>query len=92
MAILADHLVGSISAAILFDLPPQMFASVITIYPIERLTLALAAASIIFLLIISLQNTLMESETFHEKVEDAKKDDILNYVNEVKDMLEKEKK
>ncbi|KGK99137.1 hypothetical protein LI82_03660 [Methanococcoides methylutens] len=92
MAILADHLAGSISAAILFDLPPQMFVSVITIYPIERMTLALAAASIMYLLIISLQNTLMESDTFHENIQDAKKDDILNYVNEVKDMLEKDKK
>ncbi|WP_445474241.1 hypothetical protein ACT9XH_07580 [Methanococcoides methylutens] len=88
MAILADHLAGSISAAILFDLPPQMFASVITIYPIERITLAFAAASIIFLLIVALQNTLMESDTFQDKVEEAKKDDILSYVNDVKGMLE----
>lgn len=91
MAVLSDHLAGSISAAILFDLPSQMFASVITIYPVERITLAFAAASIMYLLIISLQNTLMESDTFHEKVEEAKRDDVLNYVNDVKDMIEKDK-
>ncbi|WP_135610651.1 hypothetical protein [Methanococcoides sp. AM1] len=90
MAILADHLAGSISAAILFDLPPQMFASVITIYPIERTTLAFAAAAITFLLIVALQNTLMESETFQDKVEEAKNDDVLSYVNDVKDMLEED--
>ncbi|WP_440952877.1 hypothetical protein [Methanococcoides sp. FTZ1] len=90
MAILSDHLVGSISAAILFDLPPQMFASVIMIYPIERITLALAAASIIYMLVISLQNTLMESETYHEQIRESKSKDVLNYVDEVKDMLEKD--
>ncbi|WP_135603907.1 hypothetical protein [Methanococcoides sp. NM1] len=90
MAILADHLAGSISAAILFDLPPQMFASVITIYPIERITLAFAAASIIFILIVTLQNTLMESDTFHDKMKEAKKEDILDYVNDIKDILEKD--
>jgi hypothetical protein len=92
MAILSDHLAGSISAAIIFDLPPQMFASVVTIYPIERITLALAAAFIMYLLIISLQSTLMESETYHEQVQEKKEAEILNYVDEVKGMLEKDDK
>ncbi|MGM0771129.1 MAG: hypothetical protein ACQESU_05925 [Halobacteriota archaeon] len=92
MAILADHLAGSISATILFDLPPQMFASVVMIYPIERITLALAAASIMYILIISLQNTLMESETYHGKIREKKEDEILNYVDEVKGILEDDNK
>ncbi|MEL4305952.1 hypothetical protein [Methanococcoides sp. LMO-2] len=92
MAILADHLAGSISATLLFDLPPQMFASVIMIYPIERVTLALAAAAIMYLVIISLQNTLMESETYHDQVREKKETEILNYVDEVKGMLEEDDK
>jgi len=90
IAILADHLAGSITAVILFDLPPQMFASVVTIYPIERITLAFAAAAIVYLLIIALQSTLMESETFQDKIEEAKMDELLSYVDNVKDIIDKE--
>jgi len=90
IAILADHLAGSITAAILFDIPPQMFASVVTIYPIERITLAFAAAAIVYLLIIALQSTLMESETFQDKVEDKKRDELFSYVDDVKDIIDKE--
>jgi len=90
IAILADHLAGSITATILFDLPPQMFASVVTIYPIERITLAFAAAAIVYLLIIALQTTLMESETFQDKVEEKKMDELFSYVDDVKDIIDKE--
>lgn len=90
MSILADHLAGSITAAIIFDLPPQMFASVVTIYPIERATLAFAAAAIVYLLVIALQNTLMESDTYKDKINEAKTDEILNYVDDVKNMMDEE--
>lgn len=67
-----------------------MFASVVTIYPIERITLAFAAAAIVYLLIIALQSTLMESETFQDKVEDKKRDELFSYVDDVKDIIDKE--
>ncbi|ABE52872.1 hypothetical protein [Methanococcoides burtonii] len=90
IAILADHLAGSITAAILYDITPQMFTSVIAIYPIERITLAFAAAAIVYLLIIALQSTLMESETFQNKIEEAKRNELLSYIDNVKDIINKD--
>ena len=92
MAILSDHIMGSTLAVIIYDLPAEMFSSVITLYPIERGILALATSSIVFLVNIALQSTLMESENFRDDIEKAKMEDISSYVDQVKEIIKDDRK
>jgi len=44
LAVLADHLAGSITAAIVFNLDADLFRKVVFLYPVERLILAFSAS------------------------------------------------
>ena len=91
VAILSDHMAGSISALIIFDLPAEMFESVVLIYPIERTILAIIAAFIMFMLAAALQNILMRSDEIDDTLEHVKMNIMLDYAkNDVKPILEKE--
>ncbi|MDO9518246.1 MAG: hypothetical protein Q7J10_09410 [Methanosarcinaceae archaeon] len=93
VAILSDHMAGSISALVIFDLPAEMFKSVVLIYPVERIILAIAAALVMFMLATALQNILVESDEIDDTIENIKMNIILNYIkNDVKPILEKQKK
>ena len=93
VAILTDQLAGSISALVIFDLPAEMFKSVVYIYPIERITLAFISALIMFMLTLFLHNILAESEEIDHEIEHIKTDILLDYaINDVKPLLEREKK
>lgn len=91
VAILSDHLAGSISALVIFDLPAELFGSVVFIYPVERIVLAFVSAIIMFMLAAVLHNILVESDEINYEIEHIKKDDLLDYAkNDVKPLLEKE--
>ena len=93
IAILSDHMAGSISALIVFDLPAEIFESVVLIYPIERSILAIAAASIMFMLAAALQNILMRPDEIDDTIEHVKMNIMLDYAkHDVKSILEKEQK
>lgn len=91
VAILSDQLVGSISALVIFDLPAELFGSVVFIYPIERIILAFVSALIMFMLAAVLHNILVESDEIDYEIEHVKKNILLDYAkNDVKPLLEKE--
>lgn len=93
VAILTDQLAGSISALIIFDLPAEVFESVIYIYPAERIILAFISAFIMFMLAAVLHNILTESDEIDHEIEHIKTDVLLDYAtNDVKSLLEKEMK
>ncbi|MBW6470408.1 MAG: hypothetical protein K0A90_04215 [Methanosarcinaceae archaeon] len=93
VAILSDHMAGSISALILFDLPAEIFESVVLIYPVERTILAIAAALVMFMLTAALQNILAASDEIDDTIENIKMNIMLDYVkNDVKPILKKQKK
>jgi hypothetical protein len=92
LAILSDHMAGNIAALVIYDLPASIFESVLFIYPIERTVLALAASFIMFMLVATIQLSLMNSYIIEDDIERAKMDSILGYVEkDVKKALEKEK-
>lgn len=91
IAILTDQLAGSISALIIFDLPAEVFESVVFIYPVERMILAFVSALIMFMLAAILHNILAESDEIDHEIEYIKNDILMDYTkNEVKPLLEKE--
>lgn len=93
LAVLSDHMAGSITALVLFDLPAEIFNSVIFIYPIERIILAIAAALVMFMLAFVLQNILMESDIIDDEIENVKMNAISDYINhDVKKILDKKEK
>jgi len=91
VAILSDQLVGSISALVIFDLPAELFESVVLIYPVERIILAFVSALIMFMLAAVLHNILVKSDEIDYEIEQTKKEILLDYaINDVKPLLEKE--
>ena len=93
VAILTDQLAGSISALVIFDLPAELFESVVYIYPVERIILAFVSALIMFMLTVFLHNILAESDEIDYEIEHIKTDILLDYAkNDVKPLLEKEMK
>ena len=93
VAILSDHMAGSISALVIFDLPAEIFESVVFVYPVERTILAVVAALIMFMLSAAVQNILMESDEIDDAIENVKMNIMLDYTkHDVKSVLEKEQK
>ena len=93
IAILSDQMAGSITALVLFDLPAEIFNSVIFIYPIERIILAAAAALIIFMLTFALQNILLESDLIDDEIENVKMSTISDYIkHDVNKVIKKQEK
>ena len=91
IAILTDQMAGSILALVIFDLPAEMFKSVVFIYPVERMILAFVSALIMFMLAAILHNILAESDEIDHEIEYIKNDILMDYTkNDVKPLLEKE--
>lgn len=63
IGILTDHMAGNITALIVYDIPASSFESVLLIYPIERAILALAASFIMFMLVVTIQLSIINSNT-----------------------------
>ncbi len=89
---LGDHILGSIAAILIFDLPADLFVGVVHIYPVERTILAFVSAFIMFMLIMVLRSTIMESQTFQEDIENENMEDYKEYVEDVKKILKNEEK
>ncbi|WP_300606955.1 hypothetical protein [Methanohalophilus sp.] len=92
LAVLADHLIGSIIAAFVFDLDANVYKEVIYLYPLERLILAFSAA--VFGYIVFMLVQVLTSENIRDRKEpftDVK--DIVDYIEtDVKAILHKERK
>lgn len=91
IAILTDQLAGSISALVIYDLPAELFGSVVFIYPIERIILAFVSTFIMFTLVAVLHNMLVESDEIDHDLEQIQKEILFDYAkNDVKPLLDKE--
>jgi hypothetical protein len=90
IAVLADHIAGSTSALIFYDLTPAMFNEVILAYPIERSILALFSTLIVFVLFLMFHTILQDITTFEGKAREIKEDTIEEYMQtEIKKILGK---
>ncbi len=92
LAVLADHLAGSIIAAFVFNLSADLYKEVIFIYPVERLVLAFSAS--VFGYLIFLWAQVFSTESHDDKEEpfvDVK--EMIDYIEtDVKAILQKNKK
>ena len=93
IAILSDHMAGSITAIIILDIPPQMFNEFLFIYPVERIILAVSGAFIAFMLI-QLEQYIIEGKYIvADEVEKTKMGSLREYLqNDVKTILDEERK
>ena len=93
IAVLSEQMVGSITALIIFDLPAQIYNSVLFIYPVERVILALPAAFIMGLLILLTRHTVMSAGTVDDVAEKKKIDSMMQYIkNDIKNVMDKDSK
>lgn len=93
IATLSEHMAGGITALIIFDLPAQIYNSVLFIYPVERMILALPAAFIMGLLILVTRHTVMFTESMEDVAEKRKIHSMVQYIkNDIKKVMEKESK
>ncbi len=91
LAVLGDHILGSTVSLLIFELPADLFVGVIYIYPVERTILAFVSAFIMFMLIMILRNTILESQTFREDIENENMEQCIEYVDDVKNIIKNEK-
>ena len=93
VAVLSEHMMAAVAALIIFDLPSEVYNSVLLIYPVERAILALPAAFIMGLLILFTRHTVMSAGTVEYVAEKRKIDSMMDYIkNDVKRVMEKESK
>ncbi|MCC7576123.1 MAG: hypothetical protein KK926_04715 [Methanomethylovorans sp.] len=93
ISVLADHIVGSTTALIFYDLPPAMFISVTLLYPVERSVLALCSAFVVYVLFLIVRVILQDIKTFEDKAREIKEGTIEDYMQiEVKKILDDQEK
>ncbi|WP_406659958.1 hypothetical protein V7O66_08895 [Methanolobus sp. ZRKC3] len=92
MGVLSDHLAGSIAYTYIYDLPAKVFNSVLFIYPLERVILALVAALIAFFFFSVLRDIILSSGNVEAEINTKKKQNLADYLNnDVHDILNEEK-
>lgn len=93
IAVLADHIAGSTTALIFYDLPPAMFISVALLYPVERSILALCSAFVVYVLFLMVRVILQDIKTFEDRAREIKEGTIEEYMQiEVKKILNEQEK
>ncbi len=93
ISVLADHIAGSTTALIFYDLPPAMFTSVSLLYPVERSMLALCSAFVVYVLFLMFHAILQDIRTFENRAQEIKEGNIEEYMQiEVKNILHKQEK
>ncbi|MEZ5334687.1 MAG: hypothetical protein R2741_05345 [Methanolobus sp.] len=80
MAVLADHMAGSITYYLLYDLHPQIYNSVIFVYPVERTLLAFFPAFLVYVLIVVFKDILLSSDDIEIALKDMKNKDLEEYL------------
>ena len=90
IAILSDHMAGSITAIITLDLPSQMFNEYLLIYPVERIILAAGGAFVAFMLIQMEQYVIEDKHIVADEVEKTRMESLQDYLKDVKRVLDEE--
>lgn len=85
MGVLADHMAGSITYYLLYNLPPQTYNSVIFVYPVERTMLAFFPAFLVYVLIVVFKDILLSADDIEKDIEDMKSRNLDEYLQ--KDVL-----
>ncbi|MDG6242885.1 MAG: hypothetical protein QCH31_00625 [Methanolobus sp.] len=81
MGVLSNHMAGSIAYYLLYGLPANMYQSVIFIYPVERLILAIFPAFVVYVLIIVFKDILLSSGDIEEEIEQIRSKDLDEYIH-----------
>ncbi len=90
MGVLSVHMAGSITYHLLYDLPANMYKSVIFLYPVERTVLAFFPAFLVYVLFVVLKDIVLSSEDVEKEIEDKKSRDLEEYLqNDVLDIIQK---
>ena len=90
MGVLSVHMAGSITYHLLYDIPANMYKSVIFLYPVERTVLAFFPAFLVYVLFVVLKDIVLSSENVEKEIEDKKSRDLEEYLqNDVLDIIQK---
>ncbi|WP_407282921.1 hypothetical protein V7O61_01925 [Methanolobus sp. WCC1] len=93
LGVLTDHMAGSISYHLLYDLPASAYKSVILVYPVERTILAFFPAFLVYVLIVVFKDILLSSGDIESDINDRKSRDLDEYIkNDVLDILKNDEK
>lgn len=66
LGVLSDHMIGSIAYSYIFDLNAEAFGSVVLLYPLERIILALCAAFVAFFFFSVIKDVILSSEDIED--------------------------
>jgi hypothetical protein len=81
MGVLSDHMAGSIAYYLIYDLPANMYQSVVFIYPVERTILAMFPAFLVYVLIIVFKDILLSSGSIEQEIEEIRSRDLDEYLH-----------
>ncbi|WP_091934585.1 hypothetical protein [Methanolobus profundi] len=82
MGVLSDHMAGSITYYLLYDLPADMYSSVVFVYPIERTILAFFPAFLVYVLVVIFKDILISSDTIEQDIEEKRSKELDTYLHE----------
>ena len=91
MGILSDHLAGSIAYNYIYDISADDFMSVIYMYPLERMVLALITTFIAYFFFSVLRDVVLSSDDIESDIANKKSKDLEDYLyNDVQSIIEEE--
>lgn len=91
MGVLSDHLSGSIAYTYIYDLSAEIFNSVIFVYPVERMILALIATFMGYFLFSVFKDIILSSGDIETDIAERKSKDMEDYLfNDVQNIIEEE--
>ncbi|WMW22049.1 hypothetical protein RE476_11840 [Methanolobus mangrovi] len=91
MGVLSDHMAGSITYYLLYDLHADMYQSVVLLYPVERTILAFFPAFLVYVLIVVFKDIILSSGNIEKDIEDKKSRDLDEYLqNDVLNIIKEQ--
>ncbi|WP_094226784.1 hypothetical protein [Methanolobus psychrotolerans] len=92
MGVLSDHMAGSITYYLIYNLPAKMYQSVIFVYPLERTILAFFPAFLVYVLVVVFKDMILSSGDIGKDMEEMKSKDLEEYLqNDVLKIINEEK-
>ncbi len=91
LGVLSDHIAGSIAYSYIYGLQASAFSSVVLLYPLERIILAVSATLIAFFILAIYRDVVLSSNNFKEDVDRLKSQELEEYLNrDVMQIIENE--
>ncbi|WP_406656422.1 hypothetical protein V7O62_11245 [Methanolobus sp. ZRKC2] len=93
MGVLSDHLAGSIAYSYIFGLNAEAFRSVVLLYPLERIILALSATFVAFFFFSIIKDIILSSEDLEDDFSRIKSQNMDDYLySDVMSIIEDKEK